>query len=77
LRADDWEPYKPRIIELITDGEKLKDIKGRIEEEFGFIAEYVVLTEGGIGESSRTDTNLNTEYGNTECALANGEWTKT
>lgn len=42
LRAEDWEPYKARIIELhITEGRSLPEVKQAIEEEFGFAAGYV------------------------------------
>jgi hypothetical protein len=42
LRADDWEPYKDRIIELHHEGGlPLREVKDTIEREFGFIAEYV------------------------------------
>ncbi|KAF2192654.1 TPR-like protein [Zopfia rhizophila CBS 207.26] len=40
LRADAWEPYKARIIELhITQGLPLREVKKKIEEELGFTAE--------------------------------------
>ena len=40
LRADAWEPYKARILQL-HDVEKLplREVKRMIESEFGFIAE--------------------------------------
>jgi hypothetical protein len=43
LRAEDWEPYKARILEL-HDAQKLPlgKVKTMIEEEFGFIAEYAL-----------------------------------
>lgn len=43
LRANDWEPYKTRILEL-HDEQKvpLPKVKTMIEEEFGFTAEYVL-----------------------------------
>ena len=44
LRADDWKPYKARIIELHIDREPplpLREVKDTIEAEFGFVAEYV------------------------------------
>jgi hypothetical protein len=42
LRAGDWEPYKTRIIELhIVQKLSLQDVKKKVEEEFGFTAEYV------------------------------------
>lgn len=44
LRADDWEPYKSRIVQLhITQGLSLNKVKGMITEEFGFAAEYVTI----------------------------------
>ncbi|KAF2490246.1 TPR-like protein [Lophium mytilinum] len=40
LRADDWEPYKARVLELhITLKLPLPEVKKRIEYEFGFNAE--------------------------------------
>ncbi|KAF2807249.1 TPR-like protein [Mytilinidion resinicola] len=40
LRADAWEPYKARIVELhIARKLPLPEVKKRIEEEFGFTAE--------------------------------------
>ena len=42
LRADAWEPYKARIIELhIQQGLPLREVKENIMNEFGFTAEYV------------------------------------
>lgn len=42
LRAEDWEPYKARIIELhIERNSPLPKVKDIMENEFGFIAEYV------------------------------------
>jgi hypothetical protein len=42
LRAHDWEPYKPRILELHIDQKlPLLEVKAKIEQEFGFKAEYV------------------------------------
>lgn len=41
LRAEDWEPYKARILELhVTQGLPLPTVKEKIKEEFGFSAEY-------------------------------------
>lgn len=40
LRADAWEPYKDRILELhITQKLPLREVKERISSEFGFTAE--------------------------------------
>ena len=40
LRAQDWEPYKQRIIELYKNESKtLPEVKTMIREEFGFDAE--------------------------------------
>lgn len=40
LRADAWEPYKARIIELhITQKLPLRKVKEMVKEEFGFTAE--------------------------------------
>jgi hypothetical protein len=42
LRAQDWEPYKARIVELHIDQKlPLREVKDKIEQEFGFKAEYV------------------------------------
>jgi hypothetical protein len=42
LRAQDWEPYKARIVELYIDQKlPLREVKDKIEQEFGFKAEYV------------------------------------
>lgn len=42
LRAEDWEPYKVRILELhVTQGLPLPEVKRTMEEELGFAAEYV------------------------------------
>jgi hypothetical protein len=42
LRAEAWEPFKARIIELhITKDLSLPKVKEIIEEETGFIAKYV------------------------------------
>ena len=44
LRADAWEPYKARIVELhIRQGLPLREVKKNITKEFGFTAEYVSL----------------------------------
>ena len=44
LRADAWEPYKARIVELhIRQGLSLREVKENITKEFGFTAEYVSL----------------------------------
>ena len=43
LHADDWEPYKARIIELHIEQDPplpLREVKDTIETEFGFVAEY-------------------------------------
>ncbi|CAO2653511.1 Nn.00g029220.m01.CDS01 [Neocucurbitaria sp. VM-36] len=40
LRANDWEPYKDRVLELhVTEGLPLPEVKKRLEEESGFTAE--------------------------------------
>lgn len=40
LRAEEWEPYKARIIELhITQGLPLTVVKERLRKESGFNAE--------------------------------------
>lgn len=42
LRAEDWEPYKSRVIELhIERNLPLPEVKDIMEKEFGLIAEYV------------------------------------
>lgn len=44
LRAEAWEPYKARIIELhIERGKSLREVKEEMERETGFTAEYVSL----------------------------------
>lgn len=46
LHADAWEPYKARIVELHVEQKlPLKKVKETIEQESGFIAEYVTLLE--------------------------------
>ena len=43
LHADDWEPYKARIIELHIERDPpfpLRKVKDNIEAESGFVAEY-------------------------------------
>ena len=43
LRAEAWEPYKARIIELhVTQGRPLPEVIRKIKEEHGFAAELVV-----------------------------------
>lgn len=42
IPAQDWEPYKARIIELhIKLKHKLPEVKQILEDEHGFVAEYV------------------------------------
>ena len=42
LRETDWEPYKDRIIQLHhVEKRPLPEVRILIEQEFGFIAEYV------------------------------------
>lgn len=42
LRADDWEPYKKRILDLHVEQKMpLHKVKELIEEKYGFKAEYV------------------------------------
>jgi hypothetical protein len=42
LRADDWEPYKKRILDLhIEQNRPLPEVRQTIEEEYGFKAGYV------------------------------------
>jgi len=44
LRESDWEPYKDRIIQLhVVEKRSLPELRILIEQEFGFIAEYVGL----------------------------------
>jgi hypothetical protein len=46
LRAKAWEPYKARILELhVTQKLSLEKVKKKIEEEFGFTAEYGILSK--------------------------------
>ena len=50
LRADAWEPYKARIIELhIQQGLPLREVKENIMKEFGFTAKYVSLFKAEQG----------------------------
>jgi hypothetical protein len=42
LRADAWEPYKRRILELhVTQGLPLLEVGQKMEDEYGFKAKYV------------------------------------
>jgi hypothetical protein len=42
LRADAWEPYKHRILELhVTQGLPLLEVGQKMEDEYGFKAKYV------------------------------------
>jgi hypothetical protein len=42
LLEKDWEPYKPRITELLsTQKRQLAEVKLLIKNEFNFTAEYV------------------------------------
>jgi hypothetical protein len=42
LRADDWEPYKKRILDLhIVQKLSLPKVRQMVEVEYGFKAEYV------------------------------------
>jgi hypothetical protein len=44
LRADDWEPYKKRILDLhIEQRLALPKVRDMIEVEYGFKAEYVTI----------------------------------
>ena len=44
LRAEAWEPYKSRILDLhITQKLPLLEVKKRMESNFQFTAEYVAL----------------------------------
>ena len=46
LKADAWEPYKARVIELhINQGKPLQKVKEIIENEFNFTAEYDSITK--------------------------------
>ena len=46
LKADAWEPYKARVIELhINQGMPLQKVKEIIENEFNFTAEYDSITK--------------------------------
>ncbi|KAJ4341733.1 hypothetical protein N0V95_007125 [Ascochyta clinopodiicola] len=43
LRADAWEPYKSRILELhITQKRPLAEVKEMIKQEYQFVPEYVI-----------------------------------
>jgi hypothetical protein len=77
LREDDWEPFKNRILELhIEEGMPLPKVKRKIEEQYGFIAEYVSPTEIRPSESSLTVIRL-LGCGNTATASKSGERTRT
>lgn len=44
LRAEAWEPYKSRILDLhVTQKLPLPEVKKRMESSFQFTAEYVTL----------------------------------
>ena len=46
LKADAWEPYKARVIELhINQGMPLQKVKEIIDNEFNFTAEYDSITK--------------------------------
>lgn len=80
LRANAWEPYKARIVELhITQGLPLKEVKKKIEEEFEFTAEYVTFL--GVEQIELdfkcTDVDMAVGYDSIEHALANGGRTRT
>ena len=46
LKADAWEPYKARVIELhINQGMPIQKVKEIIENEFNFTAEYDSITK--------------------------------
>jgi hypothetical protein len=53
LRADDWEPYKKRILDLHIERKKpLPEVRQTIEKEYGFKAEYVASLRARPCESS-------------------------
>ena len=53
LRADAWESYKARIVELhIRQGLPLREVKEHIKKEFGFTAEYVSFFRVEQGQTS-------------------------
>ena len=53
LRADDWEPYKKRILDLhIEQKIPLSKVRQIVEEEYGFKAEYVISVRARQCESS-------------------------
>ena len=59
LRADAWEPYKARIIELHTQqGLPLREVKENIMKEFGFTAEYVSLFKAEQGRARQASNVL-------------------
>lgn len=48
LRADDWEPYKKRVLDLhIEQKRPLPEVRQIIEKEYGFKAEYVAFVRAG------------------------------
>jgi hypothetical protein len=52
LRADDWEPYKKRILDLhIEQNMPLPEVRQTIENEYGFKAEYVASLQARLCRS--------------------------
>jgi hypothetical protein len=53
LRADDWEPYKKRILDLhIEQKRPLPEVRQTIKKEYGFEAEYVASLRARLCDSS-------------------------
>jgi hypothetical protein len=53
LRADDWEPYKKRILDLhIEQKRPLPEVRQTIKKEYGFEAGYVASLRARLCDSS-------------------------
>lgn len=53
LRADDWEPYKKHILDLLIEqGKPLDEVRKAIKKEYGFEATYVASIRARQCESS-------------------------
>lgn len=70
LRAQDWEPYKERILKLhIEDNLPLQKVMQTMENEYGFKAEYVPPTDRRQRQSQDvTDTDTALGCDSTDCA---------
>jgi hypothetical protein len=79
LRADDWEPYKKRILDLhIKQKKPLPEVRQTIEKEYSFKAEYVAsLEQGRLNPQRGADTDAFTGFDSTDHASASGEMIRT